>query len=89
MTLTLASLEIGQTAVITGFTPECRQEVRQRLLDLGFVRGSKIQIENVSPLADPLAYTIHHTQIALRKSDALCVLIQVSGDRIQVSGDRA
>ena len=43
MTLTLASLEIGQTAVITGFTPECRQEVRQRLLDLGFVRGSKIK----------------------------------------------
>ena len=35
ITLTLASLEKGQSAVITGFAPECRQEVRQRLLDLG------------------------------------------------------
>ena len=81
MTITLASLKIGQTAVITGLIPECRQEVRQRLLDLGFVRGSKIKIENVSPLSDPVAYSIHNTQIALRKTDALCVLIQVAGDR--------
>ncbi|WP_315012651.1 FeoA family protein [Capnocytophaga leadbetteri] len=77
MTFTLASLEKGQSAVITGFAPECRQEVRQRLLDLGFVRGSSISVENVSPLADPVAYNIHNTQIALRKSDALCVLINL------------
>ena len=88
MTITLASLKIGQTAVIAGFTPESRQEVRQRLLDLGFVRGSKIKIENVSPLADPIAYTIHHTQIALRKSDALCVLIQVTDNKQQETRDR-
>ena len=75
ITLTLASLEKGQSAVIAGFAPECRQEVRQRLLDLGFVRGSSISVENVSPLSDPVAYNIHNTQIALRKSDALCVLI--------------
>jgi feoA family protein len=77
ITFTLASLEKGQSAVITGFAPECRQEVRQRLLDLGFVRGSSISVENVSPLADPVAYNIHNTQIALRKSDALCVLINL------------
>ena len=77
ITLILASLEKGQSAVITGFAPECRQEVRQRLLDLGFVRGSSISVENVSPLADPVAYNIHNTQIALRKSDALCVLINL------------
>ena len=46
MLLTLASLKTGQVAIIEGFTPECRQEVRQRLLDLGFVRGSKIFIFN-------------------------------------------
>ena len=55
ITLTLASLEKGQSAVITGFAPECRQEVRQRLLDLGFVRGTTIRVENVSPLSDPVA----------------------------------
>ncbi|GJH40247.1 hypothetical protein RCZ04_07970 [Capnocytophaga sp. HP1101] len=77
MNLNLASLKINQTAVIAGFTPDCSQEVRQRLLDLGFVRGAKIKIENISPLADPIAYTIHHTQIALRKTDAQCVVITI------------
>ena len=77
ITLTLASLEKGQSAVITGFAPDCRQEVRQRLLDLGFVRGTTIRVEDVSPLSDPVAYNIHNTQIALRKSDALCVLINL------------
>ena len=77
ITLTLASLQYGQTAVIAGFATDCRQEVRQRLLDLGFVRGTTIRVENVSPLSDPVAYNIHNTQIALRKSDALCVLINL------------
>ena len=80
MTLSLASLAIGQTAVIVGFTPSCPYEVKQRLLDLGFVRGSKIRVENVSPLHDPVAYTIHNTQIALRKADALCVLVKLIND---------
>ena len=78
MLLTLASLKTGQVAIIEGFTPECRQEVRQRLLDLGFVRGSKIFVENISPLDDPVAYNIHNTQIALRTEDALCILISLS-----------
>ena len=75
MTLSLASLAIGQTAVIVGFTTSCPYEVKQRLLDLGFVRGAKIRIENISPLGDPIAYSIHNTQIALRHTDAQCVLI--------------
>lgn len=75
MTLSLASLKMGETAVIVGFTPDCPQEVRQRLLDLGFVRGSRIEVENESPLADPVAYSIHNTQIALRRSDAAYVII--------------
>ena len=78
MTITLASLKIGQTAVITGFIPECRQEVRQRLLDLGFVRGSKIKIENVSPLSDPVAYSIQHPN---RPPQNRCPLCADSGGR--------
>ncbi len=73
----LGLLERGQFAVITGISNTCKQEVRQRLLDLGFVKGTEISIQNVSPLGDPIAYSIHNTLISLRKEDALNVLIEL------------
>ncbi len=80
MDFSLSLLQKEQEAIIVGFSADCKQDVRQRLLDLGFVRGSKIKVENVSPLHDPVAYTIHNTQIALRKADALCVLVKLIND---------
>lgn len=73
----LGLLEKGQTARIIGLDKNCHQEVKQRLLDLGFVRGSEISIENISPLGDPIAYSIHDTLISLRKEDAVNVLIEI------------
>lgn len=73
----LGILRKGQTAVITGLSPKCNREVRQRLLDLGFVRGSEINVQNISPLNDPIAYNIHDTLISLRNEDACNVLIEI------------
>lgn len=75
--MNLSLLEIGQEAIITGISPECFGEVRQRLLDLGFIKGSEINIHNISPLKDPIAYNLHNTIIALRKDDAQKILIQI------------
>ena len=73
----LAILKKGQVAIITGLSADCSREVRQRLLDLGFVRGSEISVQNISPLRDPIAYNIHDTLISLRNEDAAHVLIQI------------
>ena len=73
----LAQLQKGQSAIIKGLSPECNREVRQRLLDLGFVRGSEISVQNISPLKNPIAYNIHDTLISLRNEDAAKVLIKV------------
>lgn len=73
----LGILRKGQVAIIKGLSPDCNREVRQRLLDLGFVRGSEISVQNISPLRDPIAYNIHDTLISLRNEDAAKVLIQV------------
>ena len=73
----LGILKKGQVAIITGLSINCNREVRQRLLDLGFVRGSEISVQNVSPLKDPIAYNIHNTLISLRNEDAANVLIEV------------
>ena len=73
----LGVLKKDQVAVIVGLSPNCSREVRQRLLDLGFVRGSEISVQNISPLKNPIAYNIHDTLISLRNEDAANVLIEV------------
>lgn len=73
----LSVLKKDQLAVIVGLSPNCNREVRQRLLDLGFVRGSEISVQNISPLRNPIAYNIHNTLISLRNEDAAHVLIEI------------
>lgn len=52
-------------------------KIRQRFLDLGFIKGAEIHIQNISPLGDPIAYNIHNTLIALRKEDTKYILIEI------------
>lgn len=72
----LSSLKKDETALIVGLSKECRGENRRRLLDLGFVRGATIQIDLLNPLGDPKAFLIKGTAIALRKNQAVNILIK-------------
>lgn len=63
----LSVLRPGQKAHITGLSPACRGAERRRLLDLGFVPGTLIEAEMVSPSGDPTAYAIRGALIALRR----------------------
>lgn len=74
-TIPLGFLKKDERANIHGITMDCGQEIRQRLLDLGFVRGTEITVQNISPLGDPIAYNIHGALISLRREDALQILI--------------
>lgn len=71
----LAQLAPGQHARIVGLTPACRGAERRRLLDLGFVPGTAIEVEMVSPGGDPTAYRVRGSVIALRREQATLVRI--------------
>ncbi len=72
----LSSLQEGESAQVLGISKECRGDSRRRLLDLGFVKGTPIQIELVSPLKNPKAYLVKGTSIALRDNQASKILIK-------------
>lgn len=72
----LSGLEEDEEAEIIGISKESRGESRRRLLDLGFVKGSKIKIDLLNPLGEPHAYLIKGTSIALRKNQASKILIK-------------
>ena len=44
--------------------------IRQRLLDLGLIEGTRVQCLRRSPAGDPTAYLIRVAVIALRGSDS-------------------
>ena len=71
----LSSLTYGETAEVIGLSTECRGANRRRLLDLGVLPGTRIEVELKSPLQDPVAYKIRNTSIALRNTLADLILI--------------
>jgi DtxR family Mn-dependent transcriptional regulator len=71
----LSSLASGEMAEVVGISQECRGANRRRLLDLGILPGTSIEVDLESPLRDPIAYRVRNTSIALRNSLADLILI--------------
>jgi DtxR family Mn-dependent transcriptional regulator len=72
----LSQLRPGQTGKVLGLTSACRGAERRRLLDLGFVSGTPVEVEMVSPAGDPTAYRVRGTVVALRREQAGLIRVQ-------------
>jgi DtxR family transcriptional regulator, Mn-dependent transcriptional regulator len=72
----LSQLCPGQTGKVLGLTPACRGAERRRLLDLGFVSGTPVDVEMVSPAGDPTAYRVRGTVVALRREQAGLIRVE-------------
>lgn len=62
---TLEDLNLGEEGIIKEVL--LKGEVRSRLFDLGFIKGSKVKCILKSPFEDLTAYFIKGTTIALRE----------------------
>ena len=71
----MSRLAEGETAVVAGLSPSCRGALRRRLMDLGFVRGSRVSVGMRSPLNNPIAYVVRGTAIALRREQARQIIV--------------
>ncbi len=72
----LSQLGAGQSATILGLSPALRGAERRRLLDLGFLPGTRLEVELQSPAGDPTAYRLRGSLIALRRDQARHVRVQ-------------
>ena len=51
-------------------------EIERRLLELGFVEGASVEILHEGPVGrDPIAVRVNNTTIALRRREAMAVLV--------------
>lgn len=78
----LSALALGETAEVVAISQASRGAERRRLLDLGFVPGTKITAETRSPSGDPTAYNIRGALIALRQNQA--EMIKIKRTEVQV-----
>lgn len=53
-------------------------EVHQRLLDMGVVRGTPVEVERTAPLGDPIEVTIKGYHLSLRKNEAANILVALA-----------
>ena len=83
--ITLADLDLGETARVIDISPACRGSERRRLLDLGVVRGTEIRVDMESAAGDPVAYLIRGALIALRRSQATWIRIERAESFVEVA----
>ncbi len=71
-TLTLAELNIGECAKIVGMLPGDKP-LRHRLLAMGLLPGTTLQLKRIAPLGCPVEILVRGTQLSIRKGEA-CLL---------------
>ncbi|WP_269522535.1 DtxR family transcriptional regulator [Coraliomargarita parva] len=73
----LASLPVGEWASLHSISPAVRGLQRRRLLDLGFVPGSRVGKEGVAAFKGPMRFRVRGTMQALRPE--LAAMIYTKG----------
>ena len=81
MALTLDALPLGITARVSEIAPG---NLRTRLMDIGFTRGSEARFLFAAPSGEPRAYLIRGAVVAIRREDAKTVVL----DRSTLEADR-
>lgn len=66
----LSDLDEGSTALVRGLSAVCQGPERLRLLDLGVVPGSRVNVELSGPFRSPRGYRIRGTLVGLRNDQA-------------------
>ncbi|MCD6290562.1 MAG: metal-dependent transcriptional regulator [Anaerolineae bacterium] len=71
---TLADLPAGQQAEVARVGGE--MALKSRLLEMGIVPGTKITVERVAPLGDPVEVTVRGYRLSLRREEAAVIVIK-------------
>jgi ferrous iron transport protein A len=72
--LPLTDLPVGRSARIVrirGHGP-----IRHRLIEMGVTRGATVFVERVAPLGDPIEVRVKGYSLAIRKEEAVQILVE-------------
>lgn len=75
--LTVYDLQVNQESNIMGFDQNLDLKIKQRLLELGFVSGANISIQQKSILGDVLLVNVNNYLMAIRKDIAKYIIVNL------------
>jgi len=82
---TLAELGVGDAAIIAHVGGE--RAFRRRIMELGFVPGTRVELVGVAPLGDPLEFLVRGASLSIRRADAAEVRVARGAPEVQHSAE--
>jgi Fe2+ transport system protein FeoA len=49
--------------------------IRQRLIEMGFIKGAHLRVERLAPLGDPMELVIKGYHLSLRREEGACITV--------------
>ncbi|MEX0275265.1 MAG: ferrous iron transport protein A [Flavobacteriaceae bacterium] len=77
MAITVAQLKRGEKGIITEFSGDV---LPVKLLELGCLPGNMVELVQIAPLQDPIYINVNGTHIAIRRSMARLIQINLIED---------
>ncbi len=73
--MSLCDLNLGDKAIIKEISGD--EKLAKRLLALGCIEGTEIELKRVAPLGDPIIINLRGFDLAIRKKDAKNIFLAV------------
>jgi len=73
----LSSVAVGTRATVTEI--KLPPESRPRLMEMGLLVGTPVELVRFAPLGDPVEIKVRGYNLTLRKSEAEQILVKVAG----------
>lgn len=70
----LSELTPGQAGIIHSFEED---EIFLKLMEMGFIPGERVQVEQVAPLGDPIAIQVAGYAVSLRLNEASKIMVDL------------
>ncbi len=72
--MTLADLAPAERAILESIGGD--RPFRRRLMELGFVPGTAVELRKVAPLGDPLEFAVRGCKVSIRRREAAAVAVE-------------
>ena len=76
--MSIDDLKIGQSGIITAVGGE--GALRLRFLDMGLIPGTKVLLQKVAPMGDPIQIRVRGYELTIRRADARMIEIEEAAE---------
>jgi len=74
MKVTLAQCRVGEKVRVKSLKMDERKQ--KRLMDMGLLPGTTLEISRIAPFGDPLAVKLRGFQMSFRKQEAADIIVE-------------